>query len=201
MKKNNNEMGGIVALVLGAILCVGMGLVTGVKTCGKMIWALLKSARRFITGYLTGPDADRSTLISSLKSTLKTITIALAIVLVGGVCVNILFGAAREIYILSFIPKFVMDAIGYLAFGIGLRAIVWVAEKVGLRSDVTVKVRKLVEFGMSALVPVALIQFLDHMSTEGVFLIFSTCIASWGYRKINEWRADAATPAASATTK
>ena len=205
MKKNNynNEnVGGIVALILGVILCVGIGLVAGVKTCGKMIWSLLKSARRFITGYLTGTDADRSTLTSSLKSTLKTMAIALAIVLIGGTCINILFNAVREVYILGFIPKFVMDAIGYLALGIGLRAIVWAAEKMGLRSDVTMKIRKMVELGMSALVPVATFRFLDHVSTAGIYLILSTCIASWGYRKINEWRASAdAAPVAPATTK
>lgn len=205
MKKNNynNEnVGGIVALILGVILCVGIGLVAGVKTCGKMIWSLLKSARRFITGYLTGTDADRSTLTSSLKSTLKTMAIALAIVLIGGTCINILFNAVREVYILGFIPKFVMDAIGYLALGIGLRAIVWAAEKMGLRSDVTMKIRKMVEFGMSALVPVATFRFLDHVSTAGIYLILSTCIASWGYRKINEWRASAdAAPVAPATTQ
>lgn len=197
MKKNynNGEMGGIVSLVIGIALCLVMGLVAGVKTCGRMIWGLLKSARRFITGYLTGSDADRSALALSLKSTLKTFAIALVIVLVSGFCVNVLYdGIIRKIF--SFAPEFLLGAVGFLALGVGVRAVVAVCEKLGVRQDVTQKARKLVEFGMSALMPVAVYKFVRYATPEGISLILACAIASWAYRQVNAYRAKKAAVAA-----
>lgn len=197
MKRNNysDNMGGIVALVIGIFLCMGMGFVAGVNTCGKMIWALLKSARRFVTGYLTGTDEDRSSLALSLKSTVKTAAIALVIVLVSGFCVNILFdNVVRAIF--SFVPNFLLDAIGFLALGVGVRTVVGISEKLGVRQDVTQKARKMVEFGMSALMPVALYRFVRYATPEGISLILACGIASWAYRQVNAYRAQKAAAAA-----
>lgn len=196
MKRNNysNNMGGIVSLVIGIFLCVGMGFVAGVKTCSKMIWVLLKSARRFVTSYLTGTDEDRSALALSFKSNIKTAAIALVIVLVSGFCVNILFdNVVRTIF--SFAPNFLLDAVGFLVLAVGVRAVVSVSEKLGVRQDVTQKARKLVEFGMSALMPVALYRFVRYATPEGISLILTCGIASWAYRQINAHRAQKAAAA------
>lgn len=192
MKKNGCEMGGVAALVLGVILGVWMNFIAGIKTCGRMIASLLRSARKSITTYLTGSDEDRTNLTNSLKSTLMTSAMALAIVLVGGVCINILFDALiRSTF--TFIPAFLMNAIGYLTVGILLRVVVRMAEKLNMRIDVTNKARKIIEFVISAMVPVAICAFITKVTAEAIWLILSCCIASWGYRKINEVRASMAT--------
>lgn len=200
MKRNmnsNGEMGGVVALVIGIFLCGGMGLVAGLKTCGKMVLNLLKAGRRFITSYLTGSDANRSTLAKSLVSTLKSSAIALAIVVVTAVCANILYGATlRSLF--SFVPKCLLDAIGFLTMGIAGRAVVGVCEKLNMRIDVTQKARKVIEFGMSALMPVAVFKFCSNFTTEGIYLMIATGLASWAYREINKYRAGKAAKAAAA---
>lgn len=73
-------------------------------------------------------------------------------------------------------------------------------EKMGTRSDITNKTRKFIEFEMSALVPYAILSFLNYATTEGIYLMLSCCIASWAYRQINKIRADmsAATAASAA---
>lgn len=195
MKKNSTEMGGIATLIIGIIVCAWTSFAAGLKTCCRMIFSMFKSARRFVTAYLTGTDEDRSNLINSLVSTLKTSAMALAIVLVSGVCIRTLFDALIRARF-TFIPGLLMDAIGYLSLGLLLRVVVRLAEKLSVRTDVTNKVRKLIEFGMSAMVPLAIWSFLDYATAEGISLILSCCIASLGYRKINEIRAAKAIPAA-----
>ena len=191
MKRVNNNIGGIAALVIGVIVFTWKGFIAGVKTCGGMIFSLLKSVRVFITAYLTGSDEDRKNLINSLKSTLKTSVMALAIVVGGGICITTLFDALIRTRF-GFIPNFLLDAIGYLALGLLTRAIIKAAEKMSIRSDVTTKARKMVEFGMSALVPYAVISFVRYATTEGIFLILSVCIASMLYRQLNKLRAEMA---------
>jgi len=185
---NTNDMGGIGALIAKILLSIWTAFFSGLKTCGSMIFSVFKAARRSITLYLSGSDADRSNLRASLISTLKTTAIALAIVLAAGVCINTLFSALIRATF-TFVPVFLMDAIGYLFLGTLLRVVVQIAEKLSVRSDVSVKARKMIEFGMSALVPVAIWNFVNNATTAGIYMLFSSVIASWGYRIINEIRA------------
>lgn len=120
MKNNNFETGGVVALVLGVILTVWMSLVVSVKSCIGMIVPLIKSAWKSFRLYLSGTDEDRRNLINSGKSFVKTSAIALAIVLVSGFCINVLVDGTTRVF-LAFLPKFLLDAIGYLALGFLLR--------------------------------------------------------------------------------
>ena len=54
----------------------------------------------------------------------------------------------------------------------------------------------MVEFGMSALMPVALYRFVRYATPEGISLILACGIASWAYRQVNAYRAQKAAAAA-----